>query len=101
MEPETTEQQEDKQMEIENRMELKNIPLSICFEENRVEFDRGTFQFDEEAFQYSTDSANLNFRYQDTTSFGTYQLQLIIYLKDPDAENEEAELNHELFDLII
>lgn len=66
-------------------MELKNIALTISFEDSQINIDRGTFRFNDSAFHYSTESVNLDFRYQDTTSFGTSQLQLIIFLKDPEA----------------
>jgi len=76
-------------MDIEESEEgLPNLPMLIRCEAGEKVYAKGTFSFDEDGYQYLVPGGlHLHFTYEDTVSIGSYQLELVIFLKE---EEEEA-----------
>ena len=89
-------------MEIEEtEAGLKNLPILIRCEAGQKAYVKGTFSFDEEGYQYVVgDGPHFHFTYEDTVSIGSYQLEVVIFLKQEDEEAENEEQQFELFKLI-
>lgn len=88
-------------MDIEENEEgLRNVPLLIRCDAGEKTYARGTFSFDAEGYGYEVvGGPHLHFTYEDTVSIGSYQFELVIFLKEEEEETTE-ECSFELFKLI-
>jgi len=75
-------------MDIEDSEEgLPNLSMLIRCEGGEKVYAKGTFSFDEDGYQYVVvDGPHMHFTYEETVSIGSYQLELVMFLKDEDEE---------------